>query len=240
MRVRMSDSPSQRQGRGMTLVEIIFAMTLVFLAVGMATNFITESVRAAFVSSEKNEINREVRTVVERLARDARQASYFLIYPSYTDTDHDSSSDRRGSGRSGDMLVLVYKEPYSEMALTTSGALVAPRPIEKVVIYYRAITSTESGVARGPVRRWEKDFAADGGSITDADEIRNPESSVIPSASTLDSQSVQVVEFSEGLASGSLFYNYLDRSIMVNGKILHGNAAKRVTDTYNFTISPRG
>jgi len=38
-----------------------------------------------------------------------------------------------------------------------------------------------------------------------------------------------------------LFYNFLDRSIMVRGEIIHrGAVGKRVTNTYNYTVSPRG
>jgi len=49
-----------------------------------------------------------------------------------------------------------------------------------------------------------------------------------------------VIELSRGLADERLFYNFWGRSVMVNGQIHHGNDAKRVTETYNFTISPRG
>lgn len=36
------------------------------------------------------------------------------------------------------------------------------------------------------------------------------------------------------------FLNYKNRSVIVRTKILHGNQAKRVTNTYNFTVTPRG
>ena len=49
-----------------------------------------------------------------------------------------------------------------------------------------------------------------------------------------------MLELAKGLANERLFYNYRDHSIVVNGQILHGNAARSVTNTYNFTISPRG
>lgn len=39
---------------------------------------------------------------------------------------------------------------------------------------------------------------------------------------------------------GSYFVNFLNRSVLVRAKILHGNQAKRVTNTYNFTVTPRG
>jgi hypothetical protein len=50
---------------------------------------------------------------------------------------------------------------------------------------------------------------------------------------------------SKGLANGRLFYNIRSKSVMVNGQIIHrGGLGKtryeRATNTYNFTISPRG
>jgi hypothetical protein len=50
-----------------------------------------------------------------------------------------------------------------------------------------------------------------------------------------------VIELSKGLSNGKLFYNYYDRSIMVRGEIIHrGTATRRATNTYNFTVTPRG
>jgi prepilin-type N-terminal cleavage/methylation domain-containing protein len=40
--------------------------------------------------------------------------------------------------------------------------------------------------------------------------------------------------------AGFSFLNYQNRSVIVRTKILHGNQAKRVTNTYNFTVTPRG
>ncbi|MCW5550050.1 MAG: prepilin-type N-terminal cleavage/methylation domain-containing protein [Opitutaceae bacterium] len=50
-----------------------------------------------------------------------------------------------------------------------------------------------------------------------------------------------VINDLEGLGpNGSYFVNFLNRSVLVRAKILHGNQAKRVTNTYNFTVTPRG
>jgi hypothetical protein len=49
-----------------------------------------------------------------------------------------------------------------------------------------------------------------------------------------------VIQFAQGLANGRLFYNYWGTSVMVNGAIAYGNNYQNVSDTYNFTISPRG
>jgi hypothetical protein len=50
-----------------------------------------------------------------------------------------------------------------------------------------------------------------------------------------------VVNDLTGLSAGGLaFINFQNRSVLVRLKILHGNQAKRVTNTYNFTVTPRG
>jgi len=40
--------------------------------------------------------------------------------------------------------------------------------------------------------------------------------------------------------TGLNFLNFANRSIVVQTRVLHGNLAKRVTNTYNFSITPRG
>ena len=40
--------------------------------------------------------------------------------------------------------------------------------------------------------------------------------------------------------TGLNFLNFANRSIVVQTRVLHGNRAKRVTNTYNFSITPRG
>lgn len=44
----------------------------------------------------------------------------------------------------------------------------------------------------------------------------------------------------DGVNTGLNFINFADRSIIVQTRVLHGNRAKRVTNTYNFAITPRG
>jgi len=116
---------------------------------------------------------------------------------------------------SGDFLVLVYRDPNDR------------DKTERLVGYYRsALPNTE-----GPVRKFDIAFSPS----SDA-EIPT----LLPATSTIDSHG-EVIEISKGLANGQLFYNFFDRSVMVRGEILHyGSTSKRATNTYNFTVSPRG
>ena len=53
-------------------------------------------------------------------------------------------------------------------------------------------------------------------------------------------QTTKVVELSEGLSDGHLFYNFRGRSVLISGRLYRGQEYDSVTETYNFTISPRG
>ncbi len=241
----------ENKRKGFTLLEIMFASSLIVLALGMSVGFMVEAVKVNFVSTEKNDINKDLRMVVDRLARDARQANFFLLYESAEDADRNGDNDRRRAGRSGDFLVLIKKVSWPDL-LQSDDDTRMPRPIRGITIYYRDPTEIIEGELAGPVRVWRAIYAPDeevtgtpdaqyqvqDSYITDPADIRNPER-LYPTKSEL-ANAAQVIEFSVGLADGRLFYNHNDRSIMVNGKIIHGNVAKRVTDTYNFTISPRG
>jgi hypothetical protein len=128
-------------------------------------------------------------------------------------------------------------------------------PLNEIVGYYRAPyqanqTDTLSADTQyQPVRRF--DLTVANGKIpanTYLESINLPAGgtcvtleSLLPGSDevTIDSHQI-VVQFSQGLADGHLFYNYWGKSVMVNGVIAEGNNFQHLTDTYNFTISPRG
>ena len=64
---------------------------------------------------------------------------------------------------------------------------------------------------------------------------------LLPATSTLTSWP-EVIELSQGLSDGRLFHNFYGRSVMVKGEIIQGDgkSTRMATNTYNFTISPRG
>lgn len=218
-------------------MEILISMGIMLTVIGMSLGFFLETGRMNFVSAEKNDINRDVRNVIDRMASEGKQSNSFVIYTSTAKEDRDDSTDRVRTNESGDCLLLIFKSGYADMDDLGVDPLHSPRPITRLVLYYRSTTMKENGKSWGPVRRWEKDFSDD--PITDPDSIRNIED-LLPSMATLNAESTNVVQLSEGLADGRLFYNFKNRTVMINGKIIHGNQAKWVTDTYNFSISPRG
>lgn len=223
---------------GFTLVELLIALAISALVLAGTVQLLMNVTRASFITTEKLDINAGVRNFTIEMAEHARASNHFLIYRSIRGSDRDDPDDRLRDGGSGDFLLLVYLEPWPQIN--------SPEHITKLVGYYRN-ADPDNANSEGPVMRFEKRFHDPGLSVTPAWS-----SGEYPSANLYDVEELmeeisagagsheQVVELSRGLADGKLFYNYLDRSIMVKAEIIHGNIAKRITDTYNYTVSPRG
>lgn len=214
---------------GYTLVEILITMgVLGFLFAGLMPFFLQTST-SFFVTEQKLKVNNDIRKFTNEMADQAREANHFIVYPSFADADRDGQTDRLRDNESGDLMILIYYD-----APTGTPPLVV-RPVSRIVGYYRSSSDPLDAAGPGPVRKFDSDINTWGVSFPNTNAIE----SLLPS-DTLAGSFRQVVELSRGLADQSLFYNFQNKSIMVKGEILHGNAIKRVSNTYNFTVSPRG
>jgi prepilin-type N-terminal cleavage/methylation domain-containing protein len=230
--------------RGMTLLEILVATTIAgIISAGLFSVFI-QALNIIDYDEKKLTINRYIRDFTAELTENATFANYALILPDYSTRSRVSPVYNPSTGEietagisvpvedghSGDMLVLVYVDPAND------------RRIERIVGYYRAALAIGEA---GPVRRFELEFNPS--TTTQAINL-------LPPASAINDWPA-IVELSEGLSNGRLFHNFYGRSIMVNGEIIQENRIKgpdgkyidgtgkgrRVaSNTYNFTISPRG
>ena len=227
----------ETQRQGFTLVEIMLAMTVLCIVMAGVMTFFFDSLRTTFITQQKLNINGDIRDVTNKLADEAREANYFTMYASFyaqsasepfgdfrSPTGGFTAADyRQRKGNSGDFLLLVYTGIDANPNDTT------PAPIEKLIGYFRdgGVDDTD----QAPVRRFEVN-------VPSGDQNDDLET-LIPSSLVAESCPI-VINLVTGLADGHLFYNIEDRSVLVNGKIIHGNDAKQVTGTYNFTVSPRG
>lgn len=205
-----------------TLPEVLLVLGIMAGVLTGATAFFMASHRALFVSTEKLKINRDIRTVTSEMMNHARDANMFFIYPSFATADRDDPGDRQWMGGSGDLLVLVFHRPWP--------AAGDPEHLTRIVGYFRAPDENNMG----PVRRFDLRWSPS--NYPRADQVLVE--SLLPPESQAQSFP-QVIELSRGLADQRLFHNLEDRAIVMKGEIMHGNEAKRVTDTYNFTVSPR-
>jgi Tfp pilus assembly protein PilW len=217
--------------KGMTLVEIMISSTLVLMfAVGIGSVFL-QVINSYHYEVGKLQVNKDIRGLTSEMTDNATYANYFMIFPNFATRTQTFDVEVNGSttevtvdasvndGESGDFLLLVYHN-LSDTSV-----------IEKLIGYYRSPDDPDDPDSEGPVRRFELEFSpGKTGDIWD----------MLPAVSSA-SNYPEVVELSQGLADGKLFYNFRDRSVMVKGNIIHpGSLNKRATNTYNFTISPRG
>ena len=215
--------------RAFTLPELMIVTLVLSLLMAGLVGFINQSSKMMFTSDAKLRINADIRNITNEMTDNARDANHFTVYDSFYDDFRNPpqgvahESYRIRDGQSGDLLVLIF------YGTDPNPADNVPPSIEKLVGYYRSIHDVASN--SGPVRKFTRNVPV-------AEQSLKVEQ-IVP-AIAQENTFTQVIELSRGLANGKLFYNFRDRSIMINGQIYHGNAAKRVTDTYNFTISPRG
>ncbi|WOO39941.1 PulJ/GspJ family protein [Rubellicoccus peritrichatus] len=223
--------------RGFTLTEIMIAVTIFSLLMVGATQFLIDGYEVTFVTEKKLEINADIREVTNGIFDEARGANYFVMYQSFFPDDtgtppgdfrnptsgYSAEDYRQRKGNSGDFVVFVYT------GVDANPNDATPAPIERLVGYLRDDSAADSSEA--PVMRFDINIPA-------ADQNKTVEE-LIP---TVDQKTnfKTVINLVTGLANGNLFYNVEDRSVLINGKIIHGNQAKQVTGTYNFTVSPRG
>ncbi|NBB79145.1 MAG: hypothetical protein GVY36_06810 [Verrucomicrobia bacterium] len=218
----------------MTLVEVIVATSIAGM-VGVAVMGMSLSIaRINFDSTAKLLINKDVRSFTNQLSQSTRSARMFKIYSSPGDLAE------RSSGQAGDVLVLLWAQP--ESIEDAEWGDVQEYYYEKIVIFARVVDDTDENT--GPVVRYEREFALPSatvaGTAASQTNIANLTASVMANADS-QTQVKEVIELTRGLAEERLFYySRLGDSITVNGELYHGNEARRVTNTYNFTISPRG
>jgi prepilin-type N-terminal cleavage/methylation domain-containing protein len=235
---------SHARGRrpGFTLVELLIAITLTGLVMVGIVTFLRQSLMVYYSVRAEHSINRDIRAITGRFASDAVTANYFCLYPSFsTRTAVASGVVVDGSlvdGQVGDFLVLVYVDP----AQASTGTSM----ITKLVGYYREVT--DSTLNNGPVRRFEIPLS------TPVDAKSTPMFEVLNTYVTGGISSYPAIsQLAQGLATNTatqtvvtppLFYNLLNRSVMISAQISASLTEKGVSaqtgNTYNFTISPRG
>lgn len=217
-----------RRPTGFTLLEIIVTVSILGLVSAAIMGFFIESIRATFVSEQKNLVNSDIRQLTRELSSNARQANYIVLYRSFRTDERNSLEDRLLTGEAGDFLVFGFQDPPD-----LSNPIFAPRPTRRMVGYFRAPENPNDPDSLGPVKRFDLSFSAP------SDPLNPPSPEDLLPNEMLRDNFPEVVPLSQGLANGMLFYNFGGGTIMINGKIIHGVEAKRVTDTYNFTISTR-
>jgi prepilin-type N-terminal cleavage/methylation domain-containing protein len=227
--------------RAFTLVEIMVAMSIMVMIMAVLLRTFLEVLNTYKYDTAKILINHDIRRFTASMTEDATYSNYFKIFPAYgnltrsvttlvnpSDPDQGYTTALTDSsvadGQTGDCLVLVYKDTSDDTK------------IARIICYFRNPGPTVNGVQQpGPVRRFDLP-------ITPSSSL--PVWQLIPDIPDPTIYPV-VVELSQDIGNGLLFYDFQDRAIIINGQIVQrGGALNTVhfnaTNTYNFTVAPRG
>jgi hypothetical protein len=134
------------------MVELMVAMAIGVVALGMAAGFMTHVSRAVYDSTKRLELNSKVRIFTGRFAKETIDANSFYILSNYTGLN--GNADLIGedplslainkpvaSGASGDCMILEYRDdPDNRSAIT------------RIRVYYRDTTDV---TVAAPVRHLE-------------------------------------------------------------------------------------
>lgn len=215
-----------RRSAGFTLAELMVATAVMGLVGACLAQFSLSTSRVLFDSTATIHMSSDVSMFTSRISRDGLTARSFYIYPTFG--NNQSINNRVRDGGTGDLLVFVWIAPQVVNGVPNYDRFYYTR----IVGYGR--TAGENGY--GPVVRFERTFPQIEAYRTSAISVEG----VLSQALSGGNPPVPVVELARGLASQNLFYNLRDNSIIINGEILQGNDARSVTNTYNFSVTPRG
>jgi len=215
---------------GFTIVEMLFAMTILLLVLGGVLPMYVQSSKSILTADSKLDVNMDIRSVTDEIIESAREADSFVLYDNYKGAwiDGDfvnfrnslyAGQGRLRDGETGRFLVLLYyaDDPYP--------ADNNPPPLRKIIGIY---LDAEEADTKGALRMFVQ---------TSIDDNKTMEEN-IPSATLMGTHEA-IIDSMTGLMSGDVFYNFGGQSVMINGKITHANGAIKETNTYNFTVTPR-
>ena len=232
----------RRKKRAFTLVEILIATSVFAIIMAVMLRTFLEVLNAYSYDTAKIQINHDLRKFTAEMTENATYANYFRIFPAYNnlqravDTLVNPADPDQGfttamtdtsvaDGLSGDCLVLVYKDPADDTK------------VNRLIGYFRVPGPNDASgnPTPGPVRRFDLP-------ITPSSSL--PLFQLIPEINDPTIYPI-VVELSQDIANGKLFYNYYNRAIIVKGQIVQrggllNSVHAQASNTYNFTVSPRG
>lgn len=159
-----------------------------------------------------------------QFTQDARSANHFFIYPSAQEDNRNDPADRLTQGQSGNLLVLIYQQPWPNAS--------DPIHITRLIGYFG---HQEPEVETATLRRFTINFP-----VNDyKNALQFSVESLLPTTEQLRNAKV-VIEKTRRNETDGMFLNFENRSIVVQGEIIHGHQVSSENGNYNFTISPRG
>jgi hypothetical protein len=234
--MKYKSSDRRLVARAFTLAEVLIASTLLGLVLVGAIALTRQVLYVYYYDTGRVLVNKDIRSFTQHMDTDAAYASYFRIFPNFATRAVGGVDGNIADGSSGDFLVLVTTMTCAKNDVPVTGLKGGKGYITNIVGYYRDATATTTG----PVRRFALAIPYVDPTTLGAAPISFLLDTYMPTGNS--SLNPVIIQLAQGLANGTLFYDFKNNSIMVRGQIIEngGQGNKRAVSTYNFTVSPRG
>jgi len=219
-----------------TLAELIIASTLLGLVTIGAIALTRQVLYVYAYDTGRVLVNQDIRSFTQHMDTDAAYANYFMIFPDFSTRVASGKDANVADSNSGDFLVLVTTVTCVQNDVPVAGLIAGKNYITNLIGYYRDATTSTSG----PVRRFTVTIPYVDPTALGAAPLSSLLNTYMPVANA--STNPVIIQLAQGLANGTLFYDFQDHSIMVRGQIIEsgGQGNRKAVSTYNFAISPRG
>jgi hypothetical protein len=234
--MKLHSSDRGRAAKAFTLAEVIIASTLLGLVVTGAIALTRQVLYVYYYDTGRILVNKDIRSFTQHMDTDAAYSNYFMIFPDFATRATAGKDANVNDGSSGDFLLLVATVTCLQNDTPVAGMLAGNNYITNLTGYYRDATTTTSG----PVRRFSVPVNYADPTKLGGAPISTLLNTYMP-ASNSGSNAI-IIQLAQGLANGTLFYDFQDHSVMIRGQIIEsgGQGNRKAVSTYNFSVSPRG
>ena len=258
-----------RRARGFTLVEILFSMSIVTLAMALALGTFLFGLRMMYKDNVRLETNAALRYFMAQMSKETLDSSEFYIFPSYQELDgtvvltsKPATAATPSAGTDGSISALETDSYGTSIAhgdcvvLVTRTAVTSGAAVRQFRIYYRVATVANRNTDAA-LRYYESDDYGAASTETNLVALLNAVNLNATPSSTFTSSGVvhcrQVTRRAKGRRIGatSNFYPILsseaptitasNESFSINVEFINGTTANNLlsSSSFNYTVSPR-
>jgi len=161
--------------RGFTLVEVLISLSIITMVLTMCMSTFLLGLRAMYKDNQRLETNATLRTLMAQVTKETLDASFFYLFPYYSDIDADVSLVSGAAGGPSSMVQIEdaadndYDKWISHgdcLVLVTTTSRFRTTDIRQIRVYYRMVTTQTARNGQAELRYFESQDWGEGSSST--------------------------------------------------------------------------